>query len=334
MRFLLPLCAFLIISLAISAFVFAQDTPYEGVVTGDNVYLRADAGKQHKSLTQMKKDAKVTVVGKKEVAGETWLEVEVPSDVFLYISKKYVQRKEERGQIIGVVKTEDPGGKVAVRTGTATDDEILGYVQNGETVKIRGAQDEWYNIFPPKGVHAWLRSDYVKKVGAEIPPATGEDALSKRLEKIEKDMQKLNEEANGIRKILEERDREQQEIERAIEKIKEIERAHNEKVEAANRGQQARMERIGKDETQWKRYVAEGIVDDFGKLAKHPPASYRLRVSEDGDTKYYLESVDPSVDLRHYLKKRVGVNGEIENRKWDDKEIKVIKVDSIAILED
>jgi uncharacterized protein YgiM (DUF1202 family) len=334
MRFLLPLSAFFIISLAVSAFVFAQDTSYEGVVTGDNVNLRADAGKQHKSLMQMKKDAKVTVVGKKEVAGETWLEVEVPSDVFLYISKRYVQKKDEKGQVIGVVKTEDPGGKVAVRTGTATDDEILGYVQNGETVEIRGAQDEWYNIVPPKGVHAWLRSDYVKKVGAETPPATGEAALTRRLEEIEKQIKILTEEANELRKKQEEQDKERKERERAIERIEEIERAYKELVEEANRGHQARMEQIGKGEMQRRRYVAEGIVDDFGKLAKNPPASYRLRVSENGDTKCYLESVDPSVDLRHYLKKRVGVNGEIEKRKLGDEEIKVIKVDSIAILED
>lgn len=185
-----------------------------------------------------------------------------------------------------------------------------------------------------------MRSDFVKKVGAPIPPATEEDGkreeLVRRLENLEKEMQKLNEEANGIRKILEEQDRERKEIERAVEEIRGIELAYKKRMEEINREHQARMERLGTEEKQRKRYVAEGIVDDFGNLSNSnkPPAPYRLRVSVDGDTKYYLESVDPSVDLKRYLKKRVGVNGEIEKRKQGDREVEVIKVDSIAILED
>lgn len=322
---------------AISAFVFAQDTPYEGVVTGDNVNLRAGAGVSHKSLMKMQKGAKVTVVGKKQVAGETWLEVEVPSDVFLYISKKYVQNKEEKGQVIGVVKTEDPEGKVAVRTDAEADYEVLGYVNNGETVKIRGTKDGWYNIFPPKGITSWLRSDYVKKTGDVATPVPGEEGkqeeLLRRYEEIEKKIQGLKEEQEKIRKVLEERETKQKELERKLEEFREIERAHEKRVEEIDKRHQAAMERLGRVEKPRKRYVAEGIVDDFGNLSKKPPASYRLRVSEDGDIKYYLESVDPSIDLRRYLKKRVGVNGEIEKRKWDDREIEVIKIDSIAILE-
>jgi SH3 domain protein len=325
---------------AISDLLFAQEFPYEGTVTGDKVNLRADAGEAHKSLTKMPKGAKITVVGKKEVAGKVWLEVELPQDVFLYISQKYVQKKEEKGNVLpGVVKTEEPAGKVAVRTGVETDDVVLGYVHNGDIITIRGTRDTWYNIFPPKGFTGWISSDFVKGITPQPAPSLSEEEtqleeLRKRRDEIDKQIDILTKEKEKIDKDLEERERKRNELEEQIGKLTGILLAREKRMEEIDREHQERVKRAGIKEYPAKRYVAEGIVDDFGKLINKPPASHRLRVSEDGDIRYYLESVDPSIDLRHYLGKRVGVNGEIQKRKWGDKEIEVIKVESIAILED
>ncbi|MFH1422091.1 MAG: SH3 domain-containing protein, partial [Planctomycetota bacterium] len=204
MKSLLPVVFLMfIMSIFFSIAIAQENTPYEGVISGDRVHIRAGSGTAHKSLTKLNKGDKVVIVSKKEISGEIWFEIEIPKDVFLFISQRYVEKKEEKGDaLIGVIKTEEDGGLVSIRTGVEADDVVIGTVKNGDTVRIRGTKDGWYNILPPKGFTAWVHGDYVTAVNnQETPPKNPPDIqpnddkqdLQKKLEELEEQMRKLKE---------------------------------------------------------------------------------------------------------------------------------------------
>ncbi len=312
----------------------AQDnSPKAGVLTGDKVRVRTGPDTKHKILLELRKGTKVAVIGKKD----GWYQIEMPREVILWISKNYIKEVREGGALMGEVT----GEKVNVRTGIEREDVVVGQVNKGNKVRIVGTKNGWYKIRPPKGFTAYMSAKFVKLEGGtaveptDPPKGNGqEDKYERRLRQLKEQIEALDKERKELERLLFEKKQKEKELEEKLRKAEKI-RADYEREKKEIEEKYQRILKILKAGTKPKpKYTAEGNVDDFGKLLNPPPATHRLYVTPGSEPRYYLKSADASINLDNYLRKRVGVVGEIVKEKWGDKEIEVIKVIRIDILED
>ncbi len=160
---------------------YAQNTdasPYEGVVTGTNVYVRSGPDGSSTPITKTNKPQKVTVYSVKN--GE-WLAIGPVPGCYCVIAQKFVE-------IVGTDKaTRKPIGKVTGQNvfirpaGTLLKKnfkrEVQGKLTLGDGVLILGKVDNdsgesWYIIKPPKKVRFYISKDYVKLAGTTDAPDT------------------------------------------------------------------------------------------------------------------------------------------------------------------
>jgi uncharacterized protein YgiM (DUF1202 family) len=329
----------LCIAVTIPLFVSAQDGDAKvGVLTGDKVRVRTGAGTSHKILIELAEGSKVLVVSKKEA----WYEIEMPRDIILWINKSYVKEYKEGSLTMGDVT----GDKVNVRTGTEATDVVVGQVSNGDKLVIVGGKEGWYKIQPPKGFTAYIFARFVKvddEAGVATHPGNGgntnppdgpEDDYQRRLRELREQIDKLSKEAQTLEELLEQEKEKERELEEKLRKAEEISKRLEDSKKEIDRQLQEALERIRTGEKPKPKYTAEGYVDDIGRRINPPPATHCLYITGGDEPRYYLKSAHESINLDNYLRKRVGLTGKIVKEKWGDKEIEVIKVESIAILED
>jgi uncharacterized protein YgiM (DUF1202 family) len=310
-----------------------------GELTGDKVRVRTGPGTDQKILTELAKGSKVVIVSKKEA----WYEIEMPEDIILWVSKNYVREYKEGGLTMGEIS----GEKVNVRTGTEATDVPVGQVQAGDKVVIVGSKEGWYKIRPPKGFTAYVFARFVKTdSGGEVAPQPGEnggrtnppvstdESYERRLRELREQIDVLSKEAQTLEELLEQEKEKEKELEEKLRKAEEIREYYEKQKDEINRQLQEVLEGIRTGEKPKPRYTAEGYVDDMGRRFDQPPATHCLYVTGGDEPRYYLKSAHESINLDNYLRKRVGVTGDVVKEKWGDKEIEVIKVKSIAILED
>ena len=133
--------------------------PYEGEITGDDVYVRCGPGSNYYPTTKLHSGDRVQVLGEQF----TWLRIAPPPGSFSFIDMTMVDKGAGDE---GVVK----GDKVNVYAGSSLSNkkrEVQTQVEKGATVTIKGDQDGYYKILPPAGASLWVSSMYVE-------PATGE----------------------------------------------------------------------------------------------------------------------------------------------------------------
>ena len=334
-KILLILSVFALI--AFTSIALAQDAvPKTGVLTGDKIRVRTGPGTNHKILVELRKGAKVSVITEK---GD-WYEIKMPPEVILWISKNYVKEVRQGDALAGEVT----GEKVNVRTGTEAVDVVVGQVAKGDVIRIVGTKAGWYKIRPPEGFTAFMYAKYVKLEGGTAPEVSpvepagnGQvegDKYRQRLEKLNKQIEALTKEAKELERLLEEKREKENKLEEKLRQAEETIKGYEDDVKELERQAEEAREQLRTGVKQKARYTAEGYVDDIGVLFNPPPATHRLFVTGGGEPRYYLKSADASIDLDNYLRKRVGVEGKIVKEKWGDKEIEVIKIERIAILED
>jgi uncharacterized protein YgiM (DUF1202 family) len=331
--------AFTVIVLA-PVFLGAQEnTPKEGVLTGDKVRVRTGPGTNHKILIELRKGTKILVLTKEK----DWYKIQMPGDVILWVSKNYIKEIKDREGLTGEINAKN----VNVRTGIGTNDVKVGQVNKGDKVRIIGSKQGWYKIRPPKGFTAYIFAKYVNLKGTagttQEPGENGESTAStttqkstyeQRLEKLRQKIKILENEAKKIQKVLDEEKKKENELEEKLRKAEELVEGYKAAKDEINRKYQAILEVLKTGSKPKAKYTAEGYVEDIGRLFNPPPAEHRLLITRGSEPRYYLRSADASIDLDNYLRKRVGVVGEVVKEKWGDKEIEIIKVITIAILED
>ena len=155
--------------------VASAAAPYEGVVTGNDVYVRSGYGTGEGAYPCAKLSAptRVTVVGQTD----TWLKILPPEGCYSVVSKDYV--KPDAAGKTGTIT----GDNVWVRAAGVLRDENFFTLQprlnKDEKVEILGethGQDgDFYKIKPPKGAYFWIAAQFVKRAG-EAPAGGAPEA--------------------------------------------------------------------------------------------------------------------------------------------------------------
>lgn len=303
--------------------VVAGEAAYVGELTGDRVRIRAGGSLNHQILTHVSTGHKVLVREKK---GD-WLRIRVPSSVSLWISAKYV--KVDADGKAGAVT----GDRVNVRARKVNGD-IMGQVNRGDRVIVRGRDGDWLRIAPPEQASAWIFAKYVKNIGPY-------DALREGLEVEDRFAGMM---AQARDQYLVELQKEPQEREFShllalyeqiiaqapstsarqsaiaqrdfIAAVKEI----NEQFVRTMDPYKNLPEKLSELESKYqelivqkapKQYTVTGVVGSLGGIAFRP-ATHKLL--KDGKTIYLIKSED--YDLDEYRGKLVGIVGTEEGQSW------------------
>ncbi|HVP13441.1 MAG TPA: hypothetical protein VMV94_19870 [Phycisphaerae bacterium] len=136
--------------------------PWEGEVTGTNVYIRSGAGVNWYATTKLNTGDRVLVLSEKF----GWYQISPPKGSFSYIDKSMVERQPADAKT-GTVK----GDKVYVRAGSELEDRKSAtqtMLDKGAKVEIIGEAEGFYKIQPPKGASLYVSKTYVEPVAARL----------------------------------------------------------------------------------------------------------------------------------------------------------------------
>lgn len=137
----------------------ASGFPWEGEVTGTNVYVRSGAGTNYYPTTKLHTGDRVLVHGEKF----GWYRISPPANSFSYIDKTKVQRSP--GAPFAVVnqdQTYTRAGSHLVSRKTST--QVI--LNKGSRVEIIGESDGFFRIKPPNEARLYMSKQYIRKVAA------------------------------------------------------------------------------------------------------------------------------------------------------------------------
>lgn len=300
---LLVITFFLILTLE------ARDYPFVGIITEDNVNIRAGYNKNYRSLEQLKKDDWVVVLDKYY----NWYKIKLPDSIHCFVVQQYVGKD-------GSVLVDN----LNVRAGAGTEFDILGKLSRNSKVTIVGKENNWYRIKAPSNCTGWIFESFVvyyctydgfeKKIELE----RNKEAI-RRFESISKiDFESLS---NYSEKKLN----------NSLEILKNFKYdfpsskysgAINERIEEVNSyiiSKQKELQRLTK-----AGFCTQGVVKDLGRIVGNP-ATHKLRT--DGETKYYLKS--EILNLNMYIDRNVYIWGRREENNLKYPSITVEKVDIV-----
>jgi len=158
---------------------FADKFPFVGEVTKEGVNVRSGPNINFESLYQAKNGDKVTVKAK----SYDWYQIDLPSEVVGFISKKYVKTATEgNGEVIG--------DRVNIRAKPGDKYTIIGQAKKGQAVTITGSTGDWFSIAALENCRGWTHenfvkffSDYIKEEIKPLPPSepsvVSEDKVAK-----------------------------------------------------------------------------------------------------------------------------------------------------------
>jgi len=311
--------------------------PYVGELTGDHVRIRAGGGLNYQILTQVSTGAKVLV---REQRGD-WMRIRIPQQASLWISAKYVTAS---GAGMDTVK----GDRVNVRARKETGD-ILGQMQRGETVSVRGREGDWLKIAPPDRISGWISAKYVRYVGqydemkAMVEAEDQINDLMGQARDLYEGELKKEPEARDFAKVIAlyekiaaqaPSDAAKKEALSRRDLVASIKQVNDSFVEAMKpyKGVPDKLAELeGKYNALFEKaappeYTATGWVDTLGKVAFRPGTH---KLVKDGKTLYILKSDD--YDLEEYRGKYVGVIGQVDPEK-SLRGVPVLSVDQIDLL--
>jgi hypothetical protein len=157
---------FVVVSLLttlLSGMVRAQElppdaaSPWEGEVTGSNVYVRSGAGISHYPTTKLNTGDRVLVLDEKF----GWYRIVPPDKSFSYIDRALVERIE--GTDLAAVKQD----RVFVRAGShlvSRKSATQVVLNRGVQVEIIGEADGFYKIKPPHSAAVFVSKQYIRSV--------------------------------------------------------------------------------------------------------------------------------------------------------------------------
>ena len=155
-------------AVAFCAWSVASAAPFEGVISGTDVYVRSGPGGPGAyPCAKLSTPTRVTVVDRLD----DWLKILPPTGCYSVVSKTYV--KPDATGKAGTVT----GNNVWVRAaGVLRDDNFFtlqARLNTNDTIAILGESGEFYQIKPPKGAYFWISAQFVKPVDASTPAAPG-----------------------------------------------------------------------------------------------------------------------------------------------------------------
>lgn len=145
--------------------------PWEGEISGSNVYVRSGAGANWYPTTKLNAGDRVLVLGEKF----GWYQVTPPQGSFSYIDMAMVERKG--AEKTGIVKQD----KVYVRAGSNIEQRknaTQSVLSKGAVVEILGEAQGFFKITPPPGATLYISKQYVKPVEAKLRTGMVERYLS------------------------------------------------------------------------------------------------------------------------------------------------------------
>jgi hypothetical protein len=162
----------------IAAPVRAQEVPFEGTISEDDVKVRAGAGRTFYIVGSLPKGTKVTV--DEVIFG--WHKVQPTTGVYSYISKAFVDAKGD-GKVGEVNKDASPVNAASLDgPGDSYRNQLN--LNKGDTVQIVGEDGSFYKIAPPnlgatKRAYVYLPPGSIRREVAESAkpqPVTPPDA--------------------------------------------------------------------------------------------------------------------------------------------------------------
>jgi len=285
--------------------ISASDYPYIGIITGENVKLRAGYNKNFTPLKNLAKDEKIIVLDRYY----DWFKVKLPEEVFCYVSKDFIDA-------YGNVKVDN----LNVRAGPSTKYNSLGKLNKNDKVIIIDSVGNWYKIKPPSNCIGWVYKDYIKYYSDYQKHPEIEEQKSKIKEKLNTykkqefyAFKQLNEidydslkkySLNELNQILTSLNTFM--IKYPDSEYKNIVSKRSQKVKKYI--VESRVEKIKKEESKNNYLKVQGIIKEIGNIIGNP-ASHKLVVG--GHTKYYLKS--DKVNLYDYTDYPVYIWGKKEN---------------------
>ncbi len=127
--------------------------PFIGQIKAKRVNIRSGPHINFEILGKTKKGDKVTIVGKRQ----GWYKVRLPKTIPVYVHYELVQRRTEPA---GIVK----GSRVNARAKPNIKATLVGQLNKGEIVTIRGLKNEWLEITPTANCSAWISTDFIDYV--------------------------------------------------------------------------------------------------------------------------------------------------------------------------
>ncbi len=91
---------------------------------------------------------------------DEWIEVVPPTNIDFYVFSDYIRD--------GIVECSQ---KLNIRAGPGINFSIVGQLENGEKVTVRGTVSEWSRIMPPKNSSLWINRSLVDLLKQENEPA-------------------------------------------------------------------------------------------------------------------------------------------------------------------
>ncbi len=131
--------------------------PWEGEVTGTNVYVRSGPGTDHYPCTKLHTGDRVLVLG--EELG--WYQIAPPPRSFSYVDSAHVQKLagSKQGQVIAEQASIRAGSDLVSRKNAEQ-----GKLARGARVEIMGEADGFFKIIPPPGALMYMSKQYISAV--------------------------------------------------------------------------------------------------------------------------------------------------------------------------
>lgn len=136
----------------------AETFPLLGVITADNVNIRAGQHVNFQRACQLHKGDEVVVVGR----NYDWYKVRLPESAIVYINSRFL------GQRIGDVAVVT-ATRVNVRTGPGEKNDVVGKANQGSYVRVKADTDGWSQVEPMDGMYGWVAAEFVSVKSRNVP---------------------------------------------------------------------------------------------------------------------------------------------------------------------
>lgn len=159
-----------IVGLSLFGAIAGQGLAFLGEVNTNNINVRSDATVNSKIICNLNKGDRVDVV----LESSEWYKIRLPKKVSVYIKASLAECVEfQEDNTIDrntCLKAKVSNNRVNIRVSPDESGPIVGVLENGEIVDVRGKDQGWYRIEPTQNSFAWAHRKFFNKV-------TGKEAL-------------------------------------------------------------------------------------------------------------------------------------------------------------
>jgi len=151
----------------------AQDTGYTGIITQDSVEVRSGAGRAYYVVGELEQGQRVHVVD--VLFDETWYKVTVPTGIYSYVSRAFVNAQGDGST--GIINADRTEFKAASLRGPGESYRVQGTFNQGDRVQIVGQEGNFFKIIAPTDACVFIPAGSLRRATAEdMEPAQPEVA--------------------------------------------------------------------------------------------------------------------------------------------------------------